>query len=314
MKILITGSTGLLGGRLTQFLDQNKSHQLLLGTRDLAKLPNQFAHLDAVAIDWTSQEQLNQICDSVDCIIHLAGMNAQQCARASVEELAADVMSTERLVNAAINNGVKRFIYLSTVHVYSNHLEGEINESHKVSNPHPYAANHFRKEEVISRLSKGKLNSIILRMSNAFGAPVVADTDCWMLLVNDLCKQVVLNKKIILKSKTDQRRDFIPIFDACKAIELLISKPIDSSFIFTHLYNLGGDWAPTINEIADLVSQRYEFIYKDKISFKKIDSPILPPDFHFNIEKIKRIGYCPSSKDVVNREIDKTIQFCFGSF
>lgn len=315
VKIFITGSTGLLGGRLVQFLDQNKNHKLLLGTRDLSKLPKAFAHLNAVAIDWTSQRQLDIVCDSVDCIVHLAGMNAGQCAKAGAEELAADVKATELLVNAAINKKVKRFIYLSSAHVYSAQLAGEINELTETTNTHPYALNHLKKEQlVLSANSGGKLEGIVVRLSNAFGAPVDSGADCWMLLVNDLCRQVVLNQKIILKSTGNQRRDFIPIYDFCKAIELVINKSNDLYFQFPHVFNLGTGWAPSINDMALLIASRYYLMFGENVHFEKKENLILTSRFIFNIEKIKQLGYIPSDTHMINKEIDKTIRFCVNNF
>lgn len=308
MKILITGSTGLLGGRLTQFLDQNKSHKLLLGTRDLAKLPNQFAHLDAVAIDWTSQEQLNQICDSVDCIIHLAGMNAQQCARASVEELAADVRSTEMLVNAAINNGVKRFIYLSTAHVYSSNLIGKISESTDITNEHPYALNHVKKERLVSNAADiSDMESIVIRLTNAFGPPVDIDTNCWMLLVNDLCKNLVLFGDFQLRSNGCQVRDFIPISDFCEVIDFLLG--LDFGVINNEIFNVASGWALTVSEMANEILKRYETLFNKKTESirSNCDQKI---ELEFDCEKLKSLGFNFSSSNFKVYEIDSTLKFC----
>lgn len=312
VKIFITGSTGLLGGRLVQFLDQNKNHKLLLGTRDLSKLPKAFAHLNAVAIDWTLQRQLDIVCDSVDCIVHLAGMNAGQCAKAGAEELAADVKATELLINAAINKKVKRFIYLSSAHVYSAQLAGEINELTETTNTHPYALNHLKKEQlVLSANSGGKLEGIVVRLSNAFGAPVDSGADCWMLLVNDLCRQVVTYNNITLNSTGAQRRDFIAISDFCNAIDLLISLTQENDH--SGIYNLGGNWAPTVFDMARLIAGLYESMRGCSIGIKKVTNEkksCNTPSFIYQTAKIGRLGYRTDGEDVINRELYSTIVFC----
>ncbi len=316
MRVLVTGSTGFLGGRLIQCLSQNTCYQLLLGTRDLTKIPAQFTHLDAVAIDWTSEHQLDLACTSVDCVIHLAGMNAGQCARAGADELAADVKATEMLINGAINNKVKRFIYLSSAHVYSSQLFGEINELTEPTNTHPYALNHLDKERLVLNANKsGKLEAIIIRLSNAFGAPVDSNADCWMLLVNDLCRQLALHKKMTLKTTGLQRRDFITVSDFCNAMELLLSLPQKN--ISDHIYNLGGNWTPTVFEMASLIARRYQAMFGQLVEIERMmdtGSDNNSVELIFNIDKLKNFGYEPSSESAINDEIDLTIDFCVKHF
>lgn len=316
LRVLVTGSTGFLGGRLIQYLSQNTSYQLLLGTRDLSKIPAQFTHLDAVAIDWTSKQQIELACSSVDCIIHLAGMNAGQCARAGADELAADVKATEMLINAAVSNNVKKFIYLSSAHVYNARLSGEINEFTEPANTHPYALNHLKKEKlVLSANISCKLKGIIVRLSNAFGAPVDPNSDCWMLLVNDLCRQLAISSKVVLKSTGLQRRDFITITDFCKAIELFITTPSGEGEY--DIYNLGGGWSPTILEMATLIANRYELMFGRIIDVETVGStegePIYPL-LSYSLNRIRKLGFVPSGIGDAIREIELTINYCVDNF
>ncbi len=126
---------------------------------------------------WDDPAQLESICHEVDAVIHIAGMNAGDCVRANVMELSADVKATENLLKAAIQSKVKRFIYLSSAHVYGTVDSNIITELSPILNEHHYAVNHRIKEKLIlDALRNQYFDGVILRLSNAFGVP--ADHKC----------------------------------------------------------------------------------------------------------------------------------------
>lgn len=316
MKILVTGSSGFLGGRLVHYLDEHGFGDLVLATRDLSRFPKKLQKFKAVEIKWDSQSNLDSICSSVDCIVHLAGMNAGQCAAASKDLLNTDVTSTSNLIDSAVRCGVGRFIYVSSAHVYSSSLSGQINEELKPTNTHPYALNHLKKEQLVinAALSK-KFKGIVVRLSNAFGAPLVKESDCWMLLVNDLCKQLAQYKKIELKTTGLQQRDFVSITDVCKGIELLVGTSREN--IVHDIFNLGGGWTASVYEMACLIADRYAKQCREEIDVKRlspVSNCVSALDLSFSIEKLIELGYRPSDTDERCKEIDQVINFCIKNF
>ena len=84
--------------------------------------------------------------ENVDVVIHTAGMNAQECASDPEQALAFNGTVTADLVSSAVKQGVQKFIYLSTAHVYKEPLVGTISESSQTTNTHPYATSHLAGE------------------------------------------------------------------------------------------------------------------------------------------------------------------------
>ena len=115
---------------------------------------------------------------------------------------------------------VKQFIYISTIHVYGENLSGIVDENTKLNPVGNYAITKVM-AEILSFSKNPDVKTIILRLSNAFGAPYNLDANCWSLFFNDLCKQLIQNKNI--KSNGTQKRNFISINEVCKAIRDLTS-------------------------------------------------------------------------------------------
>jgi UDP-glucose 4-epimerase len=251
MRILITGGWGFIGGRLAQYLKQ-AGYTVVLSSRDFHNVPEWLPNAEVICIDWGNTVSLELACEGVDVIVHTAGMNAQDCHADPVAANAVNGLATEKLINAAISKSVKRFIYLSTVHVYSKHLIGKITDSTIPINTHPYATSHITGEKAtLMANQKGLIEGVVLRLSNTFGYPTHKNVNCWMLLVNDLCKQAVQKNHIQIKSSGLQYRDFITMHEVCRIIiNILENKSIRGCF------NLCSENAITVLSIGELVQKR----------------------------------------------------------
>lgn len=314
MKILVTGGFGYIGGRLAQFLSAQGKYDLFLGSRQRLDSSPWTPQAKVIQTQWNSLSQLESICAGIDTIVHLAGMNAQDCVLNPIAAFDVNASNTVRIVQSAIHQGVKRFIYLSTAHVYSNPLIGIINEKTPLTNMHPYATSHLAGENAVREAhQQGEIEGIVIRLSNAFGAPIHKNVNCWMLLVNDLCRQALTNQRMILQSAGLQRRDFIPLSDVCRAIQHLIELPADK--LDDGVFNIGGMRSQTILEMTNLVADRVHIIagYRPEIVCKADSSIRISEPFEYQISKLIDTGFSLSEAHCVQREIDGVIQFCLCS-
>lgn len=309
MRILITGGTGYLGGRLAQYLVSNTSNTIILGTRnkvtELAWLPQ----VQVVNTLWNSESELEKICFEIDVVIHLVGMNAIDCSNNPLLALEVNGLFTARLLQSSIKQNVKRFIYISSAHIYDDSLRGKITEQSPSNNLHPYATSHRTGEDVVrSAHLKSEIEGVVIRLSNSFGAPAHVDTNCWSLVTNDLCRQALKSSHMILKITKMQRRDFISITDVCRAIEHLMN--LNTSLLNDGLFNLGGEWSPTITEVAKTLSERVNFLTGKEITIKSsnLEKNSSPPNLDYDIAKIKLTGF--ELRNHRESEFDNLILFC----
>ena len=312
MNILITGGFGYLGGRLAQYLDQ-AGHDIYLGTRLNSVSPAWLPQANVVQIDWGMSGQLDKICSQMDVVVHAAGMNAKDCLASPDAALAFNGGCTERLLHAAIRQQVKQFIYLSTAHVYASPLAGSITENTVLNNSHPYATSHRAGEAcVLKALELNQIDGLVLRLSNAFGAPTGTHVNCWSLMTNDLCKQAVIGRKMILNSTGTQRRDFVPLTDVCQAIKHLLDLSAHEKKQF--LYNIGGQWAPTLWEMACLIQARCEVTLGFCPSLSRILPQLEEPEIslEYQLDTLFATGFRLRADPT--SEIDDLLLFCDEMF
>ena len=303
-----------MGGRLAQHLVAHTTHEIILGSRTLTDSPAWLPQIKVVQTLWNSPSELEDICENVDAVVHMAGMNAQECATNSAAAFEMNAVATARLVQAAAQKKVKRFIYLSTAHVYGSPLVGVIDEKNCPVSIHPYATSHRAGEDVVRAAHQNKeIDGIVVRLSNSFGAPAHRDVNCWMLLVNDLCRQAITTERMVLRSSGQQHRDFITLTNTCRAIEYLLVAP--SEKLGDGLFNVGGAWSPTIFEMTQKVAER---IYALTGSRPEIRCEVMVDDepqesLDYKNTKLVRSGFL-SIDDNVDQEIDQLIKFCMVNF
>ncbi len=123
MRILVTGATGFIGTRLCQFLiDQGHAVTGLSRRGD-----GDVCGVEYHAADFTDTLSIKDCVVGVDCVVHLAGRAHVLDKRNDAAELYHEVNhnGTVRLARLAMDAGVKRFVFISTIRVNGNETAGE---------------------------------------------------------------------------------------------------------------------------------------------------------------------------------------------
>jgi UDP-glucose 4-epimerase len=305
-RILVTGGTGYLGGRIVQALAKRDDVELILGTRR-ATPPAWAAGIALALLDWSSQAALRAACEGIESIVHLAALNDAECARDPIAAVDVNIGCTQRLVCAARDSGVRRFVYMSTAHVYGAPLAGILNEDTITRARHPYASSHRAAEDVVLA-SPEKLTGVVMRLSNGFGAPVDPAVNAWTLLANDLCRQAVHNRQLVLKSSGLQRRDFIAMHDVARATAHMLDVPAGQ--IGGGLFNVGGGRSTSVLEMAQLVQRRSAAVlgYTPEIIRPEPAAGEVAPLLDYQIDRLLRTGF--SLEGRYDDEIDATLLIC----
>src|SRR5204863_6904002 len=94
------------------------------------------------------------------------------------------------------------------------------------------------------------LKTVVLRLSNGYGAPAFPVTSAWQPAVNDICRQAVQQREIVLRRSGRQLRDFLAESDIVAAIELFLGLP--AAQLGDGIFNIGADRLSSLLEMAEL--------------------------------------------------------------
>jgi len=153
-----------------------------------------------------------------------------------------------------------------------------------------------------------KSEGLSVRLSNAFGAPAGKDVPRWSLVFNDLCRQAVLQKKLVLKSSGIQRRNFITLTDTVRALEFLAAHRAD--WPEDGVIHLGAENQWSILEVANKVAA----CARDIVGL--LPPVVVPPQaapengeaIEFHIDRLKKLGF--TWINPWEQEIKDTLKLC----
>ncbi|MBI5141409.1 MAG: SDR family oxidoreductase [Nitrospirae bacterium] len=314
MRVLITGGFGYLGGRVAVKLAHEPSYIVRLGSRKAQVAPAWLPDAETVAMDVLEPASLSAAMRDVRAVIHLAAMNENECVANPGKSVLVNTLGTLNVLRAAIDEGVERFIYFSTAHVYGAPLAGEITELTLPRPIHPYAISHKGAEDyVLAAHDQERVRGVVVRLSNGFGMPTHPAVDRWTLLANDLCRQAVTTRRIILRTDGLQQRDFITLRDVGNAVAHLLDLPMQS--VGNGVFNVGGDSSITVWDMANKIADRCHATlgYRPKLERPEPrPGGINSAELHYKIDKLKQTGF--SLVGDLCDEIDMTLKLCKQAF
>ena len=173
MKILITGANGFVASQLTSLLEA-QGHQLLLAARSDMQATSATVEIG----DIDTFDNWESYLSDIDVVIHLAARVHQMnelSDQAALNYQRTNVDATARLAEAAIQCGVKRFIFLSTIKVNGEEtLKGETFSATDTPAPKDaYGESKLQAELALKKLSSSSaMELVIIRPPLVYGPGV----------------------------------------------------------------------------------------------------------------------------------------------
>ncbi len=308
--VLITGGTGFVGGRIARAL--SATHTVILSSRKNPDSKILLAHGAARGIMHQQLLDTTSFPGDIDSVIHMAALNEWDCVSNPSEAIRVNIDETRIILDNAIKHGAKEFIYFSTAHAYGQ-LTGRVTEERLPAPVHPYAITHRAAEDYVNAAGiQKKINTVCLRLSNSFGAPVVPTVNRWTLLANDLAKQAIEKKQLTLLSNGCQYRDFISLSDVTAVVSEMISNGISN--LKHPMYNLGSGQSMRVIDMANLIVSVHKELYNQELPIILPEGAIqtTEPGLQFDVSLLESAGF--KMKNDFRAEIKNLLQFCREHF
>lgn len=310
-SILITGGTGFVGGRIARHLSACGYSVLISSRKELGQeMIKEHGAIGSFIHD--ALLDMDKFPGGIGTVIHMAALNEWDCLKYPSEAIRVNIDETRIILENAIAKGVRRFIYFSTAHIYGE-LKGTITEQTLPIPSHPYAITHHAAEDfVIAAAMKKRIDGLVIRLSNSFGAPIVPTVNRWTLLANDLARQAVEHKSLKLLSNGCQYRDFVCLTDVEHIIEQLIEKT--PGMLKHNLYNLGAGVSMKVIDLARTIVSRYALLFGKNISLLLPEGSVTveEPTLDFSVERLKSEGFGLAND--FHAELDSLLLFCKQHF
>jgi len=272
LKIIVTGAIGHIGSYIIRDLGKNfpGANIVMIDNMMTQRFPSLFnlpsnANYHFIEGD-VSQMNLESVFIDADVVIHLAAITDAAGSVDKAEELEANnYQSTLRVAKACIDFDAC-LIALSSTSVYGTQKD-QVDENCSeidLQPQSPYATTKLKEEELIANLvNKEGLKAIHCRFGTIFGA---SQGMRFHTAVNKFCWQAVMGQPItVWTTAYDQKRPYLDLLDASRAIDYIIKNNIFDGQIYNVLTHNS-----TVREVVDTIK---EFVPDLKIEF--VDNRIM---------------------------------------
>jgi UDP-glucose 4-epimerase len=312
--LLVTGGLGYIGGRVIRSLrraDPGREIRILT-RRPAAARPAWASGLAVFQDDLLAPAALSAALRGVETVLHLAALNEVESQADPVRAVDVTIGGTVRLIRAARETGVRRMLYLSTIHVYGRLGAAPITEHTLPAPTHPYAITHLAAEHfVLAETRRGTMGGLVFRLSNGYGCPADPLVDRWTLVFLDLCRQAARSGVLALASSGRPQRDFISLEDVARAMEMALAWP--EARWRGEVFNLGGGCSLPVREVADRIAAVYRRVHggPGEVRLGPTGSADDGAPVDFRIDRLRAEGFVPHHD--WDAEIAATLALCRAS-
>lgn len=238
---LVTGATGAIGPRVVQALVNNGYRIRALSLNDCRPglLPDE---VETITGDITKIEDVRAALKGCEAVVHLAALlhivNPPDSLRPKYEKV--NVGGTKTVVEAAIEAGVKRLVYFSTINVYGP-SSGQILTEASLPNPNTfYASTKLAAEKIVldATISDDSPLGVVLRLGAVYGSRIKGN---YSRLLESLAKG-----RFVPVGNGANRRTLVYDKDAARAAVLALRHPNAAGKIF----NVTDGTFHTVSEIV----------------------------------------------------------------
>lgn len=196
-KVLVTGASGFVGSHIADELTANNYDVILFDrVKSNFKKQNQ-TFIQGNLLDKTMLEEL---LTNVDYVYHYGAIaDIDTANNMPAVTITTNIIGTVNLIEAALKNNVKRFMFASSVYVHSD-MGGF------------YSATKKACESIIENYGKFYgLNYTILRYGSLYGSRTDEKNGCYRIV-----KNILENDKFKYNGTGEEIREYINILDAAK--------------------------------------------------------------------------------------------------
>jgi nucleoside-diphosphate-sugar epimerase len=177
----------------------------------------------------------HSLLTSIDAVVDLSGIsNDPSCELEPELTRSVNVDGAKRLASAALEAGVRRYVFSSSCSVYGH---GEGLGLTETSPRHPVSLYARAKAEVEDFLLGGKgMEVCVLRLATVFGLSPRMRFD---LAINVMTKNAYVARRIMVDGGGRQWRPFVHVRDVARAFDTALTS--EAAKVAAQVYNIGSD-------------------------------------------------------------------------
>lgn len=255
-KILVIGGAGFIGSFVVSELLKEPVKEVIIYDNFTRGKKENISHLlkdkrcsvFPLGGDIRDTDILNEAMKGVDYVFHLAAMWLLHCKDFPRTAFDVNIAGTFNVLEACVNNKVKKLIYSSSASVYGDAVEVPMTEAHPFNNKNFYGATKIAGEAMCTAFHyRYGLPVIGLRYMNVYG-PGQDQHAVYSGVIPIMLNKIDANEPPIINGDGSQAYDFIYVEDVARFNVEALKSEINFGY-----YNVGTGIQTTIKKLCDTI-------------------------------------------------------------
>lgn len=260
-KFLVIGGAGLIGSHVVdELIKEDVGEVIIYDNFSRGTLGNLSEALKDSRVkiydlggDIMHRDILGSAMKGVDGVFHLAALWLLHCHDYPRSAFEVNIAGTFNILEAAIENGVKKIVYSSSASVYGDAVEEPMTEEHPFNNTNFYGATKVAGEQMYRALynrykeTEKHFDYVGLRYMNVYGARQDY-RGAYIAVIMKILDRLDRNLPPLVYGDGSQAYDFIYVSDCGRANVCAMKSDATDEF-----YNVGTGKRTTIKELTELI-------------------------------------------------------------
>ena len=261
-KLVVIGGAGLIGSHTVDRLLQEDVREIVIydnfcrGTHGNLEeaLKDPRLRIFEIGGDICQSDILAEALKGADGVFHFAALWLLQCHEFPRSAFDVNIRGTFNVIEACVQQGVKRLVYSSSASVYGDAVEEPMTEDHPFNNTNFYGATKIAGEQMCRAFyHRYGLNYAGLRYMNVYG-PRQDYRGAYIAVIMKILDAIDEGKPPTIYGDGSQAYDFVYVGDCAQANVLAMkAKTVD------RFYNIGTGVRTSIKELVYTVIELTQF-------------------------------------------------------
>lgn len=290
-QLLVTGGCGFIGSNFIRYFLKNRPRWGVINLDKLSYSGNPAnlhdlkgcARYTFVRGDVADKKLLLKLMRRTSAVLHFAAeTHVDRSIESADDFLKTNILGTAALLEVSLASKIPRFVHMSTDEVYGSIAKGHADEQAALLPNSPYSASKAGADLLVRSFQRTfKHPAMIVRCTNNFG-PYQFPEKVVPLFVTNLLE----NKTVPLYGNGRNRRDWIYVEDACRALLLVLERGQPGE-----IYNVGAQHEMSNLDLTRAILRHFK---KGKAMIRYVPDR-LGHDLRYavNFNKLKRLGFRP---------------------
>ena len=261
-KLVVIGGAGLIGSHTVDRLLQEDVREIVIydnfcrGTHGNLEgaLKDPRLRIFEIGGDICQSDILAEALKGADGVFHFAALWLLQCHEFPRSAFDVNIRGTFNVIEACVQQGVKRLVYSSSASVYGDAVEEPMTEDHPFNNTNFYGATKVAGEQMCRAFHhRYGLNYAGLRYMNVYG-PRQDYRGAYIAVIMKILDAIDEGKPPTIYGDGSQAYDFVYVGDCAQANVLAMKAETVDRF-----YNIGTGVRTSIKELVDMVIELTQF-------------------------------------------------------